>query len=304
MEIDGVTAPPRRVQSSVGGSGPSPADGRAIRSNAREGRVELRGRVAIVTGASAGIGRSVARKLAADGATVVMVARTRDALEAAAKDVGVAWPLDVGELAALPRLVDEVVARFGRLDVLVNNAGVHHRGPVADQTADGLAQMVQVNLTAPIVLSRAALPHLPAGGAIVNVTSLAGRLPLRDSATYSATKAGLRFFTRALAEERPDLIVSCVSPGPVDTGFFADLAQVSDLTFSQPMSSADQVADAVIACLSRPSTEISLPASSGALTLLGYLSPGLVRILRPSMIRRGARNKAAYAARKAAEGRS
>jgi hypothetical protein len=103
----------------------------------------------------------------------------------------------------------------------------------------------------------------------------------------------------ALAEERPDLGVSVVSPGPVDTGFFADLSEVSDLTFSQPMSSADAVAEQIVACARSPRREVAIPAMSGALTTLGYFAPGLARALRPGLRRRGAKAKAAYAARRA-----
>jgi short-subunit dehydrogenase len=260
------------------------------------------GKVALVTGGSAGIGLAVARRLVDAGATAILVARTRQTVEAAAASLGpraIPWPMDVGDLAALAELPAAVVARFGRLDAVVNNAGAHHRGRVETRTTDELAAMVNVNLAAPIVLCRASLPHLPEGGAIVNVASLAGNLPMEDAATYSATKAGLRFFTRALAEEHRGLRISIVSPGPVDTGFFGeDLSKVSDIVFSQPMSSADDVAERVLACLDRPSTEIWIPRRSGWLGTFGYLFPGLARAIRPSMLRRGARGKAAYAARR------
>ncbi len=254
--------------------------------------------VAVVTGGSAGIGLAVCRQLRARGYDVVMVARTRAVVEREAAALGaVPWVADVGDLEAAARLPGEVVARLGRLDVLVNNAGTHHRGDVASRTAAELADMVRVNLSAPIVLTRAALDHLPPGGVVVQVASLAGRVPLPGAATYSGTKAGLRFFTRALALERPDLRICTVSPGPVDTGFFGEeLDRVADLTFSQPMSTADEVADAVLACLDGPSREVALPASSGALTTLGYVAPWLQSALRPMLTRRGARAKAAYRA--------
>jgi short-subunit dehydrogenase len=255
-------------------------------------------KVAVVTGGSAGIGLAVCRKLRARGFVVVMVARTRATVEREAAAIGAApWVADVGDLATTARLPGEVAARFGRLDVWVNNAGTHHRGPALRRTPAELAEMVTVNLAAPIVATRAALDHLRPGGAVVQVASLAGRVPLPEASTYSATKAGLRFFTRALALEHPELVLSTVSPGPVDTGFFGeDLDGVADITFSQPMSTADEVADAVLWCLDHPSTEVALPASSGLLTTLGYLVPGLQRVLRPVLTRRGAKNKAAYRA--------
>lgn len=256
--------------------------------------------VVLVTGASAGIGLAVVEALIARGTRAVMIARTAETLEREAARLGplaVPWALDVADLGALARLPGEVKARFGRLDAVVNNAGLHHRGPVLQQSAAGLADMVTVNLCAPIVLSRAAAPELPPGGAIINVASLAGMVPLPDGATYSSTKAGLRFFTRAMAGELPHLRISVVSPGPVDTGFLADIDQVSVMVFSQPMSTAAEVADAVIRCLELPSTEIAMPWASGKLATLGYLSPMMYTALRPTMARRGARAKEKYKAR-------
>ena len=259
------------------------------------------GKVAIVTGASAGIGLAATRLLVEHGYTVVMIARTRETLEREAAAIGpgaVPWPLDMGDIPAVAALPDAVVARFGRLDLVVNNAGLHIRGPLMKNPPLAYAPVVEVNLTAPIVLTRAALPHLKPGAAVVNVASLAGRLPLPDAATYSATKAGLRYFTAAVAEEHPDLRISTVSPGPVDTGFFGDLSQVSDMVFSQPMVTAQYVAQQILRAAQQPSQEIAITWASGWLTLIGYLFPGLSRALRPMMKRRGAKKKAAYAASK------
>jgi hypothetical protein len=263
-------------------------------------------RVALVTGASAGIGLAVCRQLVSQGARVAMVARTRKTLEEAAAALGggdraIPFPLDVADLGALERLPEQVVARCGRLDFVVNNAGMHRRGPVASRAPADLAAMVTVNLTAPIVLARAALPLLPRGGAIVNVASLAGRVPVPGAATYSATKAGLRAFGRALVDELRErgITVGTVSPGPVDTDFFlAEIDQVAPITFSQPMSTPDEVAAAVFRCLFGGPQEIAVPWFSGKLTTLGYLSPAFMRLLRPMMERAGARKKAAYAARR------
>ncbi len=270
----------------------------------QRGQGSDQGKVAIVTGASAGIGLAVTRQLVARGITVVMVARTRSTLESAAAKVGsgaVPWPLDVGDLSALAALPDAVVARFGRLDIVVNNAGAHHRGPVESVTPEQLAEMVHVNLSAPIVLTRAALPHLKPGASIIDVASLAGRVPFPNAATYSASKVGLRYFSASLAEERPDLRVCLVSPGPVDTGFFGDLEKVSPMVFSQPMVSADQVAERVLACLEGDSREIAIPRASGWLTTLGSLLPWLRRALTPMLKRKGERAKAAYILRKQRE---
>ena len=264
------------------------------------------GKVAIVTGASSGIGLAVARVLVRRGARVALVARTADTLETVARELGVdraaSFPLDVADRASVVALPARVVARFGRLDLVVNNAGVNHRGAVRGRTERELAAIVDTNLVAPILLTQSALAHLPPGGAIVNVASLAGKVPVPDEATYSASKAGLRAFTRALSFELRErgIHVASVCPGPVDTGFFGDVATVPDLVFSQPMSTAEQVADAVIAAAESRAAEIDVPAVSGKLATLGYLAPSIFTRLRPVLERIGARNKRRFAKRKAA----
>lgn len=262
----------------------------------------LEGAVALVTGASAGIGLAVAQKLVARGAKVALVARTQANLERVVGELGperaAAFALDVSQLAELRALPERVVERFGRLDVLVNNAGTNHRGEVAEVPAEALESIVTTNLTAPIVLTRAALPRLleaPAGH-VVNVASLAGMVPLPHEAAYCASKAGLRAFSRALADELRGTRAkaSLVSPGPVDTGFFGDVRTVPDLVFSQPMSTASGVADAVLAVLDTGAIELAVPGPSGVLATMGYVFPGLRRALTPALERLGARNKARY----------
>lgn len=263
--------------------------------------------VVLITGASTGIGAAAARMFAAEGARVVLAARGREALETLAAELRAAGheaqvvPTDVADLEAMRQLVARAVEWGGRLDVLVNNAGVNHRGALELQSPEQLAQLVQVNLAAPIVLSRMALPHLTqARGAIVNVASLAGRIPVVHEATYSATKFGLRAFSLALAEElRPTGVrVSVVSPGPVDTGFIMeDLDHVPDLVFSQPMSTAEQIATLVIECAVDGRPERMRPRVGGHLATLGYVFPALRRALVPMMERRGRAAKQRFADR-------
>jgi short-subunit dehydrogenase len=264
-------------------------------------------KVVLITGASTGIGAAAARMFAAEGARVVLAARGREALDALAAELRGAGreaevvPTDVADMEALRRLVARAVEWGGRLDVLVNNAGANHRGELERQTPEQLAQIVQVNLAAPIVLSRLALPHLREHcGAIVNVASLAGRMPVVHEATYSATKFGLRAFSFALAEElRPAGVrVSVVSPGPVDTGFImGDIDDVPDLVFSQPMSTAEQIAALVIECAVDGRVERMRPELGGRLATLGYLFPALRRALVPMMERKGRAAKQRFRAR-------
>jgi short-subunit dehydrogenase len=265
---------------------------------------DLTGKVALVTGASSGIGLSVAQKLAAGGARVALVARTRSKLDEAVASIGreraAAFAADVSDLSALSELPAKVNAHFGGLDILVNNAGLNHRGPILNHSAKDLADIITVNLSAPIFLTRVAAPLLRSGGAVVNVASLAGMVPVHHEATYCASKAGLRAFTRAVAEELAErgVSVSSVCPGPVDTNFFGEIESVPDLVFSQPMSSADQIADAVLRCIVEGTAEIAIPAVSGKLATLGYLFPKLVDVLRPALEKRGAAAKRKYIERK------
>ncbi len=260
--------------------------------------------VVVITGASAGVGAETARAFFARGARLVLAARGQAGLDRIAAELGDAdrvrtLACDVREPAQCRRLIDEALAAFGRIDVLVNNAGCNHRGAVEEVDAEDLAEIIEVNLRAPILLSRHALEPMRAAGrgVIVNVASLAGRVPLPHEASYSASKWGLRGFSFALAEELrgSGITVSVVSPGPIATGFILeDPADVPDIVFSQPMSSAAQVAAAILACADDGRRERPMPASSGLLTTLAYLAPGLSRGLRPWLERKGARVKQRY----------
>jgi short-subunit dehydrogenase len=263
-------------------------------------------RVAIVTGASSGIGLAIARKFVARGVRVALVARSAGKLDALATDLGrdkaASFPLDVTDRAALGGLPGRVIERWGRLDLVVNNAGVNHRGALLGRSPDELASILETNLVAPILLTRAALPLLEPDGVVVNVASLAGKVPVPDEATYSGSKAGLRAFARALDAELSihgqRIRVATVCPGPVDTGFFGeDLSLVPDLVFSQPMSSAEDIADAVVTVIERGAQELDVPALSGKLATLSYLSPRLFRALRPALEKVGAKKKAKFGQR-------
>ena len=270
------------------------------------------GKVAVITGGSAGIGAAAARRFADEGAAVVVAARGAEALERVAGEIRArggrasAFAADVSDTSAGERLLDHAEATFGGIDVLVNNAGANKRGPIELYSPDELAAVIRVNLVAPILLTRLVLPRLRkrGGGAIVNVASIAGMIPVDHEAVYSATKFGLRAFTFALAEELRDakITVSAVSPGPVETGFILeDLDHVPDVVFAQPMSSADDVAKLVLDCAADGAPERTIPRVTGALATAGYLLPGLRKWMLPLMERRGRKVKEEYRKKLGAE---
>ena len=262
------------------------------------------GKTIIITGASAGVGAACARAFAAQKANLVLVARGQQGLdiieeELSAQTKVLTVAMDVSNVEQCLALLVKAEEEFGTVDVLVNNAGMHSRGDLETVDPADVGAMVDINIRAPLVLSCAAIPYLrrAGGGGIVMVGSLAGMAPLQGAATYSGTKAGLRAFAYALADEMrgTGIHVGVVSPGPIDTGFIMDeIDKVEDIVFSQPMSSPGDVADAVLSLAVGDKLEIPMPAASGKLTNLGYLFPKLRCYLRPKLYAKGRKNKDKY----------
>ncbi|HEV3142134.1 MAG TPA: SDR family oxidoreductase [Vicinamibacterales bacterium] len=190
----------------------------------------IRGQVALVTGGSRGIGFAIARALVAEGVQVAVTGKDGAHLSAARPKLEAAGPSAVETLQAdvrnydeVKRAVDATVARFGGLDILINNAGVGIFKEVASMTPEQWAEVIDTNLTGVFHACHAALPHLRrrGGGYIINISSLAGKNPFAEGAAYCASKSGLNGFSEALMQEvRYDNIrVSYVMPGSVATGF-------------------------------------------------------------------------------------
>jgi NADP-dependent 3-hydroxy acid dehydrogenase YdfG len=193
----------------------------------------LAGTVAIVTGASSGIGRSTALHLAAQGASVALVARRKDRLDTLAEEVhqagGTAFavPTDIADRAQAEAAVAATVRRFGRLDILVNNAGLMLLGPVSSTDADEWDRMIAINQQGLLYMTKAALPHLQAAAGdelrrvadIVNVSSVAGRTAFATMGVYNMTKFGVNGFSEALRRELATghVRVGVLEPGKVDT---------------------------------------------------------------------------------------
>lgn len=226
--------------------------------------VSLEDRVAVVTGASKGIGVAIARRLSAEGAAVALLARTGSSLSELADDLGAsatAFTCDVSDPASVTDTFKRIDGRYGRLDLLVNNAGIIGMSLLADASDENVLGQVATNLVGPILCSRAAIPLLQAagGGHIINISSRSVELARPYLSVYSATKGGLEVFSRTLAVElRPERIrVSCIRVGPVasDAALQADVgrsqAVVADWvdrggTPPEPPSSPESVADAVV----------------------------------------------------------
>ena len=193
----------------------------------------LKDRVVLITGASSGLGRAFALALAREGAKVFAVARREDRLRELVREIGDAGGdaayhvADVRVVPALYDLVDVVLARYKRLDVLVNNAGVGYRAPLLESKRSEISEMLETNLAAAVYLSQAALHALlkSAPSDIVNVSSIAGLEGFAEGTVYCAAKSGLVGFSRALAAElKPaNIRVTTLCPGSVDTEFFERL---------------------------------------------------------------------------------
>jgi len=238
------------------------------------------GRVVVVTGASRGIGRATAELLAARGATVVCAGRDEEALRPLADRLGGSWFTgDLTEDGACDRLVETALARHGRLDGLVANAGAGHVGPLAEMTAGQVRRLVELNLTAPMLLARAAVPVLSERAGVVFVGSIAGAVGVPEESVYSAGKAGLAAFAELLAEQLRDrrITVGTVVPGVVDTDFLRDRAVPYDRRFPRPVP-AERVA-AVIASALRHGGEHFVPRWLGVPARLSGAAPGLYRRL-------------------------
>ena len=186
----------------------------------------LKGKVAIVTGSTKGIGLAIAERVVEAGGSVVVSARTARDVEAVAERLGeraIGVPCDVADPDACARLVSETVERLGRLDVLVNNAGFGIFKPISELTVDEWRRQVDVNLGGVFYMSKAALPHLSASGDgfIVNIGSLAGRNFFAGGTGYNASKAGLVAMSEAMMLDvrYDDVRVSIVMPGSVNTSF-------------------------------------------------------------------------------------
>ncbi len=207
----------------------------------------LADRVAIITGGAAGIGAAIAHAFCDEGARVVVADRDEDSAKRTASTLGanaIAMAVDVTNEDQVRRVVADAVARFGRIDILVNNAGIMRKAYVKDMTEQLWNAVVDVNLKATFLCSKAVLPAMieRRSGRIINIASIAGKIGEPTASAYSAAKWGVIGFTRSLALEvaQHEILVNAICPGPIPTALgqqgWRDGAQVEGVDLDRIMA--------------------------------------------------------------------
>ncbi len=223
--------------------------------------MEIKNKTAIVTGASKGIGRVIARELARKGAHVVLAARTSGMLNDLARDLAefgvetLVVPTDMTHEEQIKDLVHKTIDRFGRIDILINNAGLGYFHSISDFPTERWDEMFNLNLRGLFMLTRESIPALRKAGesVVVNIASLAGKNAFINGGGYAATKHGLIGFSRCLMlEERKNgMRVLVICPGSVDTNFFDDRREDVDSKRDR-MLKPDDVAASIIHMIELP----------------------------------------------------
>jgi short-subunit dehydrogenase len=236
---------------------------------------DVSGRVAIVTGGSAGIGAATASELARRGARVVLAARDAGRLEQQAHSIAenggetLAIPTDISDAGQVEHLVERTCEVFGKVDVLVNNAGIGWTKLLVRSTPDEIRQIVDINMTGAILMTRAVLPGMLErdDGTIINVCSVCGRVAVEP--LYSATKYGIRGFTLSLRRQLTgsNVSVSLISPGNIRTDMTKDI--------DEPMAEPEVVARAIADLIKNPRREVVVPRKHYAVVYLEQGLPGL-----------------------------
>jgi short-subunit dehydrogenase len=226
------------------------------------------GTVALVTGASSGIGAATARQLAARGVTVALVARRADRLEEVLADCrstapdSRSWPADLADPEGAAALARSIWDSHGGIDVVINNAGAPMRRPVQRLTMDEVQRTMRVNYLSPVAITLALLPGMleRGSGTIVNVSSLGGRLGIATEAAYCGSKFALAGWSEALVADLAGTGVSVrlVLPGAIDTEIWDQPGNDPPL-YTGPLVPADEVAAGIVACIASPSFEHYLP---------------------------------------------
>jgi short-subunit dehydrogenase len=241
----------------------------------------LAGRVALITGASGGIGQATARELARQGASVVLAARRADLLDTLATELSasgveaLAVPTDLTDSAQIEPLVERALERFGKIDILVNNAGIGSSRSLAKTPPDAIRRELEINLVGAILLTRAVLPGMleRRRGAIISIASVAGHVAVEP--IYSATKFGIRGFSHALRRQLrgSGVTVSVVSPGFIRT----PMTRGNRL----PMPGPEVVARRIAKLVRKPKREVIVPGAYRIAVWVERYLPWLVDLGTP-----------------------
>ena len=225
-------------------------------------RAQHTGRVAVITGASSGIGEATARALAADGHRVALLARRADRIQALAHEVGngaIAIEADVTDRASIVAAADRVQRELGGADILVNNAGVMLAAPFSSDQREEHRRMVETNLLGAMTATEVFLDQLrDGGGDLVNVSSVAGRVAPAGFAAYAATKWGINGWSEALRVElQPDIRVTVIEPGAIATELadhitHADSKKAAEQATAEIGIPAQDIADVIAFAVGRP----------------------------------------------------
>ena len=224
----------------------------------------LKGQVAIITGASRGIGKAIAQALAKEGAHLILASRSVGALQTLAEELKelspetqvTVVPTDVTDPKACKALIQTAIDQHGQLDVLINNAGVGAKVALLSEVSDeAISQTIETNLKAPIYLTKYALDAMvpKQSGSIVNINSIAGKIAFPYWAVYDATKAGLKALTEAVAEEQRqnNIRVIGIYPGAVNTDIW-DTVDLANAPNREGMLNVVQIANAILYALKQP----------------------------------------------------
>jgi len=254
--------------------------------------VELRGQIAVVTGASSGIGRATARELARRGNTVVAVARReallREVIAECQSDAPKSSYLagDLGDRAFAEGVIEETAARHGRVDLLVNNAAIPVRKLFYLTSVEDVEDALRINFLSSVWTCYAAIPHMlrTGGGAIVNVSSFASKVVPTHETLYAASKCALNGFTEGLWNELhgSNIHVALIHPGPIDTEIW-DKGEHPD-GYQGRKFPPSMVADAIVEAVERRRYEVTVPRRN-----LQLLAARFLRLVAPGLLRAGVR---------------
>jgi len=252
--------------------------------------MDMRGSVVLVTGASSGIGRVTARRFASRGATVMAVARREALLRQLVEECQADSPEsaylagDLGERAFAEQVVDQTVARYGRLDVLVNNAAVSKHKQIYHMSADEAEMVMRVNFLSCVWTTLAAIPYMlrQGGGTIVNVSSFAAKVAPPRESIYAASKAAMNAFSEGLWNDLAgsNIHVAIVNPGPIDTEIWEK--EDEPVAYDGKKYPPDIVTEAIFEAIAARRHEVTVPRRS-----LQLMTARLLRLVFPALLRFG-----------------